>query len=235
MRQLTLLELTARIGVAALAAILLGFERELRGHPAGVRTHTLVAIGAALFTIGGAYGFADLPRGPNVDPARIAAQVASGIGFLGAGAILRQGYGVRGLTTAATLWLAAAIGVTSGAGAYPAVAVCTLVILLVLVAMRLAKPLIVRWGSTTAVIELDYERGHGTLGPVMRSVNGATSRLEHLDVDDDGHESLANGGLRHVSLHVSTRDMDRIYAIVESLRDRPEVHAVRVSSLTRTA
>src|SRR3954465_2370770 len=106
-----------------IAAALLGLEREVRGDPAGSRTHALVAVGAALFTIAGAYGFSDVPRGPNIDPARVAAQVASGVGFLGAGAILRQGFGVRGLTTAATLWLAAAIGVASGAGAYAAVAV----------------------------------------------------------------------------------------------------------------
>src|SRR4051794_19328987 len=120
MRDLTVWALSLRLGVAALAGLTLGFERELRARAAGLRTHALVAVGAALFTIAGAYGFADIPRGPNVDPARIAAQVASGIGFLGAGAILRQGYGVRGLTTAATLWLAAAIGGAAGAGAHPA-------------------------------------------------------------------------------------------------------------------
>src|SRR3982750_4079759 len=102
MRNLSLIELTLRMAVAAGAALLLGLEREIHGHPAGVRTHALVGVGAALFTIAGAYGFADIARGPNVDPARIAAQVASGIGFLGAGAILRQGLGIRGLTTAAT-------------------------------------------------------------------------------------------------------------------------------------
>src|SRR3954451_23793087 len=101
------------------AAVLLGLEREVRGHPAGARTHALVAVGAVLFTIAGAYGFGDVPHGPTVDPARVAAQVASGVGFLGAGAIMRQGFGVRGLTTAATLWLAAAIGVTAGGRALP--------------------------------------------------------------------------------------------------------------------
>src|SRR4051794_24455104 len=119
MANLSLLELALRIGVAMLAAVLLGLEREVRGHPAGIRTHALVAVGAALFTIAGAYGFSDLPRGPNVDPARVAAQVASGVGFLGAGAILRQGFGVRGLTTAATLWLAAALRGAAGGGAHP--------------------------------------------------------------------------------------------------------------------
>src|SRR5947209_16104021 len=101
----------------------------MRAHAAGVRTHALVAVGAALFTVAGAYGFADVPHGSNVDPARIAAQVASGVGFLGAGAILRQGIGVRGLTTAATLWLAAALGLASGAGAYDAALLGTAILM----------------------------------------------------------------------------------------------------------
>src|SRR4051794_33290597 len=227
MRDLTVWTLSLRLGVAALAGLTLGFERELRARAAGLRTHSLVAVGAALFTIAGAYGFADIPRGPNVDPARIAAQVASGIGFLGAGAILRQGLGVRGLTTATTLWLAAALGVASGAGAYPAVAVCTAVVLLVLVVLRLAKPLIERWSHSVAVIELDYERGHGTLGPVLTSVNELRTRLDHLELVDDDEED--DDGLRHVSLHLTTNDLARVYEMVDDLRERPEVRAVRVS------
>lgn len=226
MRDLSTLELTLRIGVAVLAAVLLGLEREVRGHPAGVRTHALVAVGAALFTITGAYGFSDVPHGPNIDPARLAAQVASGVGFLGAGAILRQGLGVRGLTTAATLWLSAAIGVASGAGAYPAVAVVTGVVLAVLVAMRLAKPLIVRWAGAVTTIELDYQRGFGTLGPVLRTINGLGSKMDSLELDDDDENS--GDGLRHVTLRFNTRDVDQIYAAVDELRQRPEVRAVRV-------
>jgi len=225
---LSLLELTLRMGVAVGAAVILGAERELRGHPAGIRTHTLVAVGAVLFTVAGAYGFTDLPRGPNIDPARIAAQVASGIGFLGAGAILRQGFGVRGLTTAATLWLAAAIGVASGAGAYPAVAVGTVVVMIALVAMRLAKPLLVRWGSGVAVIEVDYQRGHGTLGPVLRAITGLQAKLDHLELTDDDEDAAT--GLRHVSLYVRSHDVEYLQAAVDELRNRPEVHTVRLTS-----
>src|SRR5438309_8374348 len=159
--------------------MLIGLERELRGHAAGVRTHTLVAVGAAIFTIAGAYGFSDIPHGPNVDPARVGAQVASGVGFLGAGAILRQGLGIRGLTTAATLWLAAALGLASGAGAYPAVAVGTAVVLIVLVILRALKPLTNRWSPDLTVIEMDYLRGYGTLGPLLRTVNGINTKLDH--------------------------------------------------------
>jgi putative Mg2+ transporter-C (MgtC) family protein len=115
------------LGRLALAAALggaIGFERELRDREAGFRTHMVVCLGAALFTIVSAYGFTDfLQTGdPHVsfDPSRIAAQIVTGIGFLGAGAIIRQGSSVRGLTTAATLWVAAAIGLAVGAGFYTA-------------------------------------------------------------------------------------------------------------------
>src|SRR4051794_12165744 len=165
MRGISQPELVIRLVIAMAAGLAVGLEREFRAHPAGIRTHALVAVGAALFTISGAYGFADVPRAPTIDPARVAAQVASGVGFLGAGAILRQGLGVRGLTTAATLWLAAALGVASGSGAWPAVLFGTLVVLIVLVILRLAKPIIERFSTPTTLIEVEYERGHGTLGP----------------------------------------------------------------------
>ena len=108
----------ARLGIAAGLGAAVGVERELRDREAGIRTHLLVALGAALFTIVGAYGF-----GGSADPTRIAAQIVTGIGFLGAGAIIRDGLSVRGLTTAASLWIVAAIGMSAGAGYYwPAVA-----------------------------------------------------------------------------------------------------------------
>src|SRR6266702_8213948 len=101
----------------------------MREREAGLRTHLLVSLGSALFTMVGAYGFHSfLDSGASVvraDPTRIAAQIVTGIGFLGAGAIIRQGLSVRGLTTAATLWLVAAIGMAAGAGYYSAAAITT--------------------------------------------------------------------------------------------------------------
>jgi len=112
---LTWLEALARIVVAAGLGGVVGLERELAERDAGLRTHMLVGVGSALFTLVGAYGFSDFPA-RSVDPTRIAAQVVTGIGFLGAGIIFRQGFTVRGLTTAASLWLVAAIGMAAGAG-----------------------------------------------------------------------------------------------------------------------
>ena len=101
--------LAARVLIAALLGAALGLEREWRGKEAGLRTNTLIALGAALFTA------VSMHLG-NGDPARIAAQVVTGVGFLGAGAILHQGGGIKGLTTAAMIWVNAAIGVATGAG-----------------------------------------------------------------------------------------------------------------------
>src|SRR3954447_10949743 len=126
------IELVVRITIAAVAGALLGLEREVRGHDPGIRTHALVAMGAALFTVSGAYGFSDV-RLPSADPARLAAQVAAGVGFLGAGAVLRRGEAVKGLPTAAALWLAASLGVAAGAGLYGPLGATTVAALVVLI------------------------------------------------------------------------------------------------------
>jgi putative Mg2+ transporter-C (MgtC) family protein len=123
-----------RLVVAALLAGVIGVERELREQEAGLRTHMLVCVGATMFMLVGVYGWSDFELGNDigvvVDPSRVASYVVSGIGFLGAGAIIKYGINVRGLTTAASLWVVAAIGVAVGVGMYEfAVATTALVIL----------------------------------------------------------------------------------------------------------
>lgn len=105
-------ELVIRLLLAAALGGVIGAERELRQKSAGFRTNILIAIGSALFTIG------SLTLSPQADPTRIAAQIVTGIGFLGAGAIIRTHSGVHGLTTAATVWVNAALGVAAGGGLY---------------------------------------------------------------------------------------------------------------------
>src|SRR5512134_2901922 len=100
------LELALRILVAAVLGAAIGIERERHDHPAGMRTHLLVAVGSATFTVLSIEAF----KAPGADPGRIAAQIVTGIGFLGAGAILKSGGSVKGLTTAASLWAVAAVG-----------------------------------------------------------------------------------------------------------------------------
>jgi putative Mg2+ transporter-C (MgtC) family protein len=125
------LDLILRLVVAAALGAGVGAEREIHGHPAGMRTHLLVCLGSALFTVISIHGFVgvlDPAVEAPVDPSRVAAQIVSGIGFLGAGAILKDGFTIRGLTTAASLWATAAIGLAAGAGEGSLAVVGTLIV-----------------------------------------------------------------------------------------------------------
>lgn len=124
----TQIELTLRLVVALLLGAVIGWERELQRMPAGFRTHALVSLGSAIFTIVSAFAF----TGPLSDPTRIAAQVVSGVGFLGGGAILHYGGTVRGLTTAASLWAVAAVGMAAGAGLFVVAAVSAVLVIVAL-------------------------------------------------------------------------------------------------------
>jgi putative Mg2+ transporter-C (MgtC) family protein len=195
---LTWEEALLRLALAALMGGVIGIERELREREAGLRTHMLVSVGSALFTIVSAYGFRGfLTSGETViraDPTRIAAQIVTGIGFLGAGAIIRQGLSVRGLTTAATLWVVAAIGLASGAGYYSAAAITTVVVLVSLWPLRIvARRLLEQSFAHQLEVELapDHD-GEPTLGA-----------LTELGVRIDSF-SLAEeeGGRRRLSLVV---------------------------------
>ena len=119
------IEMVLRVLLAAALGAAIGYQRERAAKPAGLRTHILICLGAALFTVASIYGF-----GPAGDPARVAAGVVVGVGFLGAGVIMhREGGIVEGLTTAATMWVVAGIGLAAGAGLYVASAAATAIIL----------------------------------------------------------------------------------------------------------
>ena len=121
------LEMILRLLLAAALGAIIGYQRERASKPAGLRTHTLICLGAALFTIASIYGF-----GVAADPSRLAAGIVAGIGFLGAGAIIRTREHLVGLTTAATIWSVAAVGLAAGAGLYIISAVTTAIILIIL-------------------------------------------------------------------------------------------------------
>jgi putative Mg2+ transporter-C (MgtC) family protein len=131
-------QMLARLLAAAVLGSIIGADRERLVWAAGLRTHMLVSVGACLFMIVSAFGFSDILGTKNVvlDPSRIAAQVVSGIGFLGAGSILLRGEVVRGLTTAASLWSVAAIGLTVGGGLYVEAVGATIVIMIILAGIK---------------------------------------------------------------------------------------------------
>jgi putative Mg2+ transporter-C (MgtC) family protein len=178
-----------RVLAAAALGGAVGIERELREREAGFRTHMLVSVGSALFTIVSAYGFREfLVSGDAViraDPTRIAAQIVTGIGFLGAGAIIRQGLSVRGLTTAATLWLVAAIGLAAGAGYYSAAVITTLVALISLWPLRIAAHLaITRFRPESGRLLVQLPAGQSP-GPLVTEVERLGARLHTLEISQE--------------------------------------------------
>ena len=208
-----------RLFVAAVLGGAIGFERELRERQAGLRTHLVVCVGSALFTLVSAYGFADF--GSKVDPTRIAAQIVSGIGFLGAGAIIRQGLSVRGLTTAATLWLVAAIGMASGAGYYDAAVIATLGALVTLGPLRILSYRIVRRYRPEIDRLLVEVPAGGSPAPLIEAIEQLGARVIAMDVSQEGDR-------RNIAVEISLQPATAP-AIVAAVADIDGVLEVRWS------
>ena len=188
--ELTWPHVLLRLSLAAALGGAIGMERELRERQAGLRTHLVVCLGSALFTLVSAYGFREfLVSGGSLvrtDPTRIAAQIVSGIGFLGAGAIIRQGLSVRGLTTAATLWLVAAIGMATGAGYYSAALFTTVGALLTLGPLRIAAYKIVhRYRPDVDRLLVEIPAG-GSPGPVIEAIERSGGHVRSLEIAQEG-------------------------------------------------
>lgn len=171
------------LGLALLLSALVGLERQLRHKPAGLRTHTVVGLGAAAFLLISKYGFTDVlePGRVVLDPSRVAAQIVSGLGFLGAGLIFVRRDAVRGLTTAATVWLVAAIAAAAAAG-LPLIAVaCTAGYFLVLYALTPAVSVLTRGRREVAELVCTYLDGRGVLRDVVAACTGQGWSLTRLD------------------------------------------------------
>ena len=182
-------EILLRVVLAAVLGGAIGFERELREREAGLRTHMLVSVGAALFTLVSAYAWTDwrfsTAEGLVFDPTRITAQVVTGIGFLGAGAIIRQGLSVRGLTTAATLWVVAAIGMASGAGYYAAAVFTTALVLVSLWPLRiLAYRISLRIRPEEGRVVVDLPAGASAVS-VLEAVERTGADVTSLEFEEE--------------------------------------------------
>jgi putative Mg2+ transporter-C (MgtC) family protein len=178
------------LGLALVLSAAVGLEREIRQKNAGLRTHTLVGVGAALFMLISKYGFTDVlqPRLVVLDPSRVAAQIVTGVGFLGAGLIFVRHDSVRGLTTAAGVWVTAAIGSAAGAG-LPVIAVLgTVVYFLVVLVFPIGTRRLPRSATAISAVRVRYPDGHGILREVLRE---ATSR--GFTIDKVATEMIAEG------------------------------------------
>lgn len=222
------LTILLRLGLAVFLGALVGFERESREHAAGMRTNALVSLGSCLFTIISAFGFLDFLGTPRVqiDPTRIASYVVAGIGFLGAGSIFlsRDTNRVKGLTTAATVWLVAAIGMACGAGLLVVAAVATALGLIVLIALRLVERLLLpHQSSTTQRLQIEAPSMGGQLiGHVCDALMQAGIRIKTLNVRTE-----QEGEMLQVTCTIP--DTATLAKVVHQLRALPGVRAVHAN------
>ena len=216
-------DLLLRLAVALALGGAIGFEREMDEQPAGFRTHMLVSLGAALFTVVGAYGVENIfddNIDVRLDPTRVAAQIVTGIGFLGAGAIIQEGISVRGLTTAASLWVTAAIGMAVGFGAWiAAIGATALAMIALFVMKRVGYRLIPRAArNQTRVLVKADER---------MSVAGLVAVVEQAGLQIDGVKVAApHGGEREVFLRLRDVTETGIRRIVSDISDHEGVRGV---------
>jgi len=196
-------EIALKIGLAALLAGAIGAEREWTGKEAGLRTHMLIAVGAALLTdvsvnIGDRFSMGSAAW----DPGRIAAQIVTGVGFLGAGTIIQSRGGVRGLTTAAGIWVAAAIGLAVGARFYLEASITTGVLLIILVALRPVEEKLFRPDLQRLVLELPRD---ATLQELSGHLDEAGIPVERIKVrEQEGYR------LVHLTFRGDREDRDRV-------------------------
>ncbi|WP_397386471.1 MgtC/SapB family protein [Paenibacillus terrigena] len=212
------LEMTIRLLLALLLGGLIGLERELGGHSAGFRTHILVCLGSAAIALLSMYGFAAFAADPNVrlDPARLAAQVISGIGFLGAGTILRTGLTISGLTTAASLWVVAAIGLSAGAGFYYGAGILTLLVVVSLFFLNKMEKRFSRTKATRQLV-LKMSRGSSSLNQVVDYLSDKGIQMNKLVVEKEEGEAAESDGLLIVRLHLKLKRVNRYEEVVVTL------------------
>jgi putative Mg2+ transporter-C (MgtC) family protein len=220
------------LGVALLLSVAIGLEREVRQKDAGLRTHTLVGVGSALFMLISKYGFTDVLEGRLVvlDPSRMAAQIVSGIGFIGAGLIFVRRDSVRGLTTAAGIWVCAAVGAAAGAGLLLLASLTTGAYLVITLIVPLARRHLPLASSGISTLRVRYPDGRGIL---RRLLNEATQRgfaIDDLQVEPDRSSAEHNGKPAMVAVMMHVHGKRPVSELAEALTDLDLVDAVVVTN-----
>jgi putative Mg2+ transporter-C (MgtC) family protein len=179
-----------RLFLAALLGGLIGLERESLNKAAGLRTHTLVSLGSCLIMLTSIEIFENVGHGTIGDPARIAAQVVSGIGFLGAGTILRSGFDIKGLTTAASLWVVASIGLAVGIGSYFAAIVTTTIVFLILVYMPRIENKVKAAQKKMKIIKLTINDLPGQLGLITSLFGELNMDIRNVEMSETQNKEV---------------------------------------------
>lgn len=219
------LEIIERLLVAAAFGSIIGFERERLLWAAGIRTHMLVSVGACLIMIVSAYGFQHILQQDHIilDPSRVAAQVVSGIGFLGAGSIMLRGQVVRGLTSAASIWTVAAIGLAAGGGLYFAAAISTVIILVILAGLKpIEEAYHARIQSCRITVKVEKDSvGPDELTRALKVRKAQIKRIMMRGLDDECDE---------ITIHLVRVSKEEISQSRRRLEDEPGVRDVSIQT-----
>ncbi len=217
-----------QIGELAIALALsaaIGVEREIRQKSAGLRTHTLVGVASALIMLVSKYGFGDvLGNHVELDPSRIAAQIVSGIGFIGGGLVLVRRDSVRGLTTAATIWLTAAVGMAAGAGLWLLAILVTTGHFLVVLAFTPVAARLPRSKYAPSRVRLTYVDGRGALRLALAECTRRDFTVGELSIEQRGEDSQA----RNVSVWLSVQGSGALTDLTAALTDIDGILAVSI-------
>jgi putative Mg2+ transporter-C (MgtC) family protein len=213
----------AELGLALVLSAAIGLEREVRQKSAGLRTHTLVGFASALIMLVSKYGFFDvLGEHVTLDPSRIAAQIVSGIGFIGGGLIFVRRDAVRGLTTAAVVWLTSAVGMAAGAGLWLLAIAVTLGHFVVVFAFTPLAARLPRSKYAPSRLRLTYVDGRGVLRRVLEECTARKFTVGEVNVDHRG----GDGGTRTVTVWLTVQGAGSVNELVAALADIDGAHTV---------
>ena len=216
-------EIILRLGIAAVLGAVVGYERERHNQPAGLRTHMILVVGSALaMTLSINLAMQFRPDVPNGDPARLAAQVLSGIGFLGAGAILRFGTNVRGLTTATSLWSMAVVGLSVGAGYYMVALAATALLILALSVLDVVEKHLIH---STIIFPVQVVAGDEVdMLPTLRGIlKEQNMKVQSFSIQKDLAQDVSV-----LDLVVQAKENSRLESLVEKIHQLPGVRSYKV-------
>ncbi len=225
-------ELVIRILISISLGFVIGLERELTNKSAGLRTHILVSLGSAVFTILSIYGFNAIDHIGDArivhDPARIAAQILTGIGFIGGGAVLHYGVSITGLTTAASLWITSSIGMAVGAGFYFVAIIATIAAFLVLVLIRmLEKGFLAKFITKGARIKISVVTETDNQAEIQDWFN-----REFENIMEISHKSFAgDDSFKKISFVVSVFDKNPVNKVYEKLKELKNIESLTLKQV----
>lgn len=211
------IDMILRLLAAALLGGIVGLERESKRRAAGLRTHLLVSMGSALVMITSQYVFYQYQGLAAIDPTRLGAQVISGIGFLGAGTIIKQGASVKGLTTAASLWAVACIGLAVGAGYYLAAVVAAVIVVLALFLLEKFEKSRIDQSRSNPDLVVRVVDAPGKLGEVAMTIGKTGANITNIELDKDDNGQILVRFSLHLPKDISKSDVTMMVMTLEGV------------------